>query len=368
MKILLVANMYPSKAFPSYGVFVRNTENILLDAGFNVEKVVLQKKMGKVAKLLGYAKYYASIVKNGLRTDIDVLYVHYAAHNAFPLLLLKKMKPSVKIVTNVHGSDVVPEVQSQEKFQPYVKRLLEISTTIITPSNYYKKLVRKKYGVTTPIEVFPSGGVNETVFYPQHENRDSLCSDLGLDPSFRYVGLVNRLDVGKGWQFFVEAAAQYIQENRDSDVRFIVVGSGKEEDAFKQSVLDQNLQNHLIHFPLMKQQDLAKIYNVIEVFVFPTIREGESLGLVGLESMACRTPIIGSAMAGLLDYTVDGKNGWLFEPSNANDLYVKLVHVLSLSRLEREKIAEQAYLTAQTYEQKAVQPKLAQIFSSIEQG
>ena len=43
MKILLISNMYPSEQFPSYGVFVQNTEKILVQYGIQVDKIVMQK-------------------------------------------------------------------------------------------------------------------------------------------------------------------------------------------------------------------------------------------------------------------------------------------------------------------------------------
>ena len=37
MKIHLISNMYPNDEAPNYGVFVKNTEKILSDAGFTVD-------------------------------------------------------------------------------------------------------------------------------------------------------------------------------------------------------------------------------------------------------------------------------------------------------------------------------------------
>ncbi|HLG28085.1 MAG TPA: glycosyltransferase family 4 protein, partial [Paenisporosarcina sp.] len=318
MKILLVANMYPSSEFPSYGVFVQNTGKILLNEGFQVDRAVLKKKTTKVSKLFGYALYYSKILSKGLLGNYDAIYVHYASHNAMPLLWLKKLKPSVRIVTNVHGSDVVPEVPSQEKYQPAVKTLLQQSSLIITPSHYYEKLVQQKYEVTTPIRVFPSGGVNAEVFYPQKAQQKKILAHLDLDPAFRYFGYVGRLDVGKGWDHYLRAISFYLNEKPQERqrTRFIAVGSGKDNDEFKELAKSLGIEDVIVHFPLMKQADLANIYTVIEVFVFPTTRKGESLGLVGLEAMACQTPIIASAIGGILDYVQDGQNGWLFTPGD----------------------------------------------------
>ena len=367
MKILLVANMYPSSKFPSYGVFVQNTEKILLKEGFQVDKAILQKKTKKLSKLIGYAMYYSKILSKGMTGNYDAIYVHYASHNAMPLLWLKKLKTSVQIVTNVHGSDVVPEVPSQEKYQPAVKRLLQKSSLIITPSHYYEKLVQQKYGVTTPIRVFPSGGVNAEVFYPKKDQRQEILSQLKLDSAFRYFGYVGRLDVGKGWDHYLRAIAFYLKDKPQERqrTRFIAVGSGKDDDEFKELAKSLGIEDVIVHFPLMKQSDLAHIYTVIEVFVFPTTRKGESLGLVGLEAMACQTPIMASAIGGILDYVQDGYNGWLFTPGDAVQLKDLFIKFDELTPEQYASISQAAYTTALQYEQTAIQSKLSTIFKEL---
>ncbi|RNF39975.1 glycosyltransferase [Planococcus salinus] len=367
MNILLVSNMYPSQAFPSYGVFVQNTEAILKDEGFTVDKAVLRKKTGKLKKALGYAGHYANIVRKGLSGKHDAIYVHYAAHNAFPLLLLKKLKPSVRIVTNVHGSDVVPEVASQEKFQPYVKRLLKKSTLIITPSHYYERLVQEKYQAATPIRIFPSGGVNSEVFYPNREQNPQYMKHYQLDPAYRYFGYVGRMDVGKGWDHLLQAFALFLAahpEEKDR-TRLIMVGSGKDDDAFFAMKSQLGLDDSVIHFPLMKHKDLAAIYNLVELFIFPTTRKGESLGLVGLEAMACGTPILASRIGGILDYVEENENGWLTEPGNPEDLARGMAEYTALSDQQKQQVGQAAYQTAQQYDQKKIQSKLSSIFHEL---
>jgi glycosyltransferase involved in cell wall biosynthesis len=367
MKILLVANMYPSSEFPSYGVFVQNTGKILLNEGFQVDRAVLKKKTTKVSKLIGYALYYSKILSKGMLGNYDAIYVHYASHNAMPLLWLKKLKPSLRIVTNVHGSDVVPEVPSQEKYQPAVKKLLQQSSLIITPSHYYEKLVQQKYEVTTPIRVFPSGGVNAEVFSPKKEQQKKILAHLDLDPAFRYFGYVGRLDVGKGWDHYLRAISFYLNEKPQERqrTRFIAVGSGKDNDEFKELAKSLGIDDVIVHFPLMKQADLANIYTVIEVFVFPTTRKGESLGLVGLEAMACQTPIIASAIGGILDYVQDGQNGWLFTPGDAVQLKDLFIKFDELTPDQYTAISQAAYTTALQYEQSAIQSRLAAIFKEL---
>src|SRR5690606_27278463 len=141
--------------------------------------------------------HYLKIVFRCLFYKYDVVYVHYAAHNSIPLNIVKRIK-NIKIYTNVHGSDIVPDVKSYEKFQIHVSKLLQHSNKIITPSNYYKELVSKKYSIyPEKIKVFPSGGVNISKFY--YIEREKCLGKLSLPKNYRYIGYVGRIDVKKGW-------------------------------------------------------------------------------------------------------------------------------------------------------------------------
>ena len=62
MKILLISNMYPSNKYPSYGVFVKNTEDILVNNSYRVERVALRKQDNKILKVMDYIFFYMKIV------------------------------------------------------------------------------------------------------------------------------------------------------------------------------------------------------------------------------------------------------------------------------------------------------------------
>ncbi|WP_312473462.1 glycosyltransferase family 4 protein [Neobacillus sp.] len=368
MKILLISNMYPDKEYPNYGIFVKNTEEILKSEGWTVDKAVLYKSHNKASKLFSYIFYYLKIITKGIMGGYDAIYVHYASHNAFPLIILKKLKRNCKIFTNVHGSDVVPEVKSQEKYQPYVKKLLHLSTIIITPSNYYKKLVAEKYQVKdTKIKVFPSGGVNKNIFHKK-EDRLNVFADMNLSADYKYLGFVGRLDVGKGWEIVLSAVKKMKELGQFEGWKLIVVGKGSQQKDYEAMVAECNLQNDIVYFPLLPQEKLSQIYNCLEVFCFPTTRKGESLGLVGLEAMACGVPVIGSKIGGLLDYIQDGENGFLFDVGNDEDLKQKMIQFFALDESKKVQMQKAALETAEMYEVEKVKPLLIGIFKGYQRS
>ena len=49
----------------------------------------------------------------------------------------------------------------------------------------------------------------------------------------------------------------------------------------------------------------------MDLLIFSSSRTGESLGLTGIEAMACGVPVIGSDIGGIASYVENGSNGWL---------------------------------------------------------
>jgi glycosyltransferase involved in cell wall biosynthesis len=96
--------------------------------------------------------------------------------------------------------------------------------------------------------------------------------------------------------------------------------------------------------------------------VFPTVRKGESLGLVGLEAMACGAPVIGSQIGGLKDYIIDGKNGLFFEPKNVDELASQLQAFINLPEDVKQQMSQQALQTANRYTVDVIAEQLPTIF------
>ena len=86
----------------------------------------------------------------------------------------------------------------------------------------------------------------------------------------------------------------------------------------------------------------------MDLFVFPTQLE-ESLGLVGLEAMACGVPVIGSCIGGLTDYIEEGTNGFFFEPGNVQSLVDSILKYIECDDLMKCQLKKNAIDTAQSF-------------------
>jgi hypothetical protein len=104
MKIAFISNMYPTKEFPVFGVFVRNLESLLEKRGVEIiSKSYIKGRSSSFNKFFTYVLFYLSIVKSFFTRNIDFYYVHFPLQSSlvlnFLLLFFNK-----KIVFNINGT------------------------------------------------------------------------------------------------------------------------------------------------------------------------------------------------------------------------------------------------------------------------
>lgn len=358
---MLVSNMYPSKKYPHYGVFVENTEKVLRTLpNVKISKAVLQKQDSKLGKLFGYLLFYFNILTKGIFGNYDVIYGHFISHISLPLRWVKKCNPRVRLVLNAHGNDVVADCPRDEEFVALSRKLIPLAEQIIVPSEYFRQVMCREFGVAEKrILVYPSGGVNTQVFCPQPTQ--GIREKYGLAPEKKYIGYISRIEVDKGWDTFLQAVAALVHRE---ELGFVVVGGGNEEPQFDQLAQQLGVADKLIRFPLLSQAQIAQLYNVLDVFCFPTRRKSESLGLVGLEAISCGCVTVTSDAGGPASYMQDGVNGFVFDKNSATQLTEKILQALSLPQSQRETIRLGMEQTRQQYCTETVNQILLDFFGA----
>ncbi|HTA16365.1 MAG TPA: glycosyltransferase, partial [bacterium] len=63
---------------------------------------------------------------------------------------------------------------------------------------------------------------------------------------------------------------------------------------------------------MVSEDEAAQLYSQARAFICPSIYE--PFGIINLEAMACQTPVIASAVGGIVEIVVQGETGLLVEP------------------------------------------------------
>ncbi len=342
MRILLISNMYPTQANPAYGIFVKNIEMGLIAQGAIVFKrvTVSVREFSFIIKFWAYLLYFFRILFFGLSKKYDFIYVHFVLHNAIPLIILKILKPSIKICANIHGSDLKHNTFINIKLRRFIKPFLRRTDYIIIPSKYFKTELQKTYRVpNNKILISPSGGVADFFFQP---------SSIDKSPIFT-IGYLSKIINIKGWEIFLKALV--LLKNQNIQYKALVGGhpQGNSLGLIKQYMLE----DYIDYIGVVPYSNLPDYYSKLDVFIFPTLME-ESLGLVGIEAMSKGIPVISSKIGGISDYLIDQYNGFWFQPGDSLQLYEKIMHYYQLDNNTKLLMQNNSCNTALNYKYSSV--------------
>ncbi|MBR1748192.1 MAG: glycosyltransferase family 4 protein [Bacilli bacterium] len=358
-RILYISNMYPSKKYKHYGIFVKNMELDMQNLGYELDKVVKTKQDFILSKVVSYFFFYMKIFFKSLCKKYDIIYVHFISHSARFL-----MKKKATLILHAHGNDIIADTKKDEKNKKHSQEALQKSDLVVVPSTYFKNILEKNYQVNPKmIKVYPSGGIN---FHIMKKLDQKKCQEeLGLDKKYSYLLMVSRIEKDKGWDSLLKALHILKEKNQFQNKKLIVVGSGEEQEQFLSMIEKYHLQEEIILKPFASQKELVKYYNAAEVVIFPTKRKSESLGLVGLEAFACATPLIVCTLYGPSTYATED-NAWTYQQEE--ELTKTMEEFFSSNEEEKKKKIKNALETAKEYDHQLLLPKLKDILNPEEKG
>merc|ERR1712137_450585 len=188
-------------------------------------------------------------------------------------------------------------------------------------------------------EIFPDFPQNRVIVAPNGINvekfkpRDKTMKDVIVeqtkeilwpaaapsDPD-KYTKMVTFVGKAAEWKrqaALLHAAAAY--EKEFDDLITICVGTGPQEELDKLTALCEKLELKNTYLLGARGQDiLAEIYTVSNLGVFPSFKE--PFGLVFVECMACRTPVMGANSGGPKDFVSAEVGELVAEPPETTDL------------------------------------------------
>ena len=358
-KILYISNMYPSKKYKHYGIFVKNMELDMQNLGYQIDKVVKTKQDFIISKIFSYLIFYTKVFIKSAFKKYDIIYVHFISHSARTLV-----KKKATLIVHAHGNDIIADTLKDEKNYKHSQKIIKKANLVVVPSTYFKEDLEKNYQVNPSIvEVYPSGGINFDIMTSL--DKEECQRKLKLDQKFSYLLMVSRIEKDKGWDTLLNSIHQLKEGNEFQNKKLIVVGSGEEQSRFENKIQELQLQEDIILKPFASQKELVNYYNAAEVVVFPTKRKSESLGLVGLEAYACETPLIVCTLYGPKTYA-DDTCAWTYQQEE--DLTKTMEEFFSSSKEEKQKKIKKALEVAKQYDHRLLLPKLKGILNQKEKG
>jgi glycosyltransferase involved in cell wall biosynthesis len=129
------------------------------------------------------------------------------------------------------------------------------------------------------------------------------------------IGMVSVLRSWKGHATFLEAAAQLKASGFDG--RFVIVGEGPVRERIEKQICELNLGD--VVTLAGHREDVPEILRALDVLVIPSTKH-EGVPQIGLQALACKTPVIGSDVGGIPEIIRDGETGIIFPAQDARAL------------------------------------------------
>jgi len=327
IKIAIICNSYPTIKNNTNQIFIKNLVNELCkqsikpDVYYNMiydywGNASNQKNV--LANLLKYAVYFIGLLRLILRIkQYNVLNPHGVMISGYTAILLKRLF-HLPVVLHIHGGDLNLYSTSSNLYKNIYNKTISESDKIIVNSNDIKSKVLNLTGVEKNKVKVVSPGISYNIFFPMADDKIINQKDsYHIDPNKVVLLFAGNAIKRKGLDILITALESLTKEQL-SKITLIICSEGPEiinaRDRLNQI---PNLKQSTLFIKKVQQYELNILYNIATLFIFPS-RE-EPLGLVGLEALACGTPVVGSNVGGIPEY-VNNENGYLFDPNNPKEL------------------------------------------------
>lgn len=350
MKAFFISNLYPPYFLGGYEVACRDVAEQFFAQGHNVSVLCSSYGLNKPARRNSIYRFL------DVRTDFNgfksirekALSLFYNPENYKKTIqLISEIKPDVASVWNINGISIAPLFALQKCKIPYVIHLFDRSFSflkknglkrIINPllydrlrASYFiscsaslkEDYVKKGFNADC-IQVIPHGIVPQSSLPDRLERKGSALKLL----------FVGQLWEAKGADLAIKSVA--LLKKKKVNAALTVIGDGKKDYKRILTRLTEQLgvKNDVEFLGRMPRIRITKFYQTHDIFLFPTYDwYREPFGIVILEAMNQGIPVIASNCSGPKEIIIDGKNGLLFEPGDADSLTDRVIELTENAEL-----------------------------------
>jgi glycosyltransferase involved in cell wall biosynthesis len=251
----------------------------------------------KVRRLRQVAMIASAPVTPGLRSaiassDSDIVHLHHPNPLATLALLSTRRRP---LVISWHG-DAVRQQLLGKAMLPFLSAALRRAAAVIvaTPRHITSSPILPRF--SNRCHVIPYGVDPDELAAYDHAEAAALRERYGS-----FVLAVGRCVYYKGFDVLLRAM-------RKIDAPLVLVGSGPELPRLRETARRIGI-SHRAHF-LERVADVRPFYAACSLFVLPSVARSEAFGIVQLEAMANRKPVINTALdSGVPEVSLDGVTG-----------------------------------------------------------
>lgn len=271
------------------------------------------------AHISGLSKEFLRIVKD---ENYDAIHSHYwisgkvampaAKELGIPLVHTMHTMARVKNLNLAEGETPEPMIRVQGETQ-----VVAAANALVANTDAEAASLVSLYDACPDIVHVVSPGVDLYTFTPG-QGRSVAREIVGLPQDSLVVSFVGRIQPHKGPEVLIRAISELVKHSPLLRHKLIVnimggaSGANTEEvDRLKELATWLAIDDVVRFAPPVPRADLVQWYRAADLVVVPSY--SESFGLVALESQACGTPVVATAVGGLRTAVADGISGVLVD-------------------------------------------------------
>ena len=278
---------------------------------------------------------------------VDIAHVNlplvpsFAVPTGFGKTLISTVHSTWKGEAEAIKGEPYSRLNSNEKFmvsfnwllRVFEEKMLERSNRIIAVSDFTRRELLQYYKVKEDKIRVIHNGVDVNKFKPTND-RPKAKAELGFNPEDTAILSVGRLYARKGLFTLIESMPLVTRKFKNA--KFIIAGKGLSNEMKKLMSYAAKLRvkDSIVFTGYFPDKKLPRLYQAADIFVFSTFYE--NLPFAVLEALSTGLPVVTTGVGGIPEMIEDGKNGFLVEPSNPEELADKILYYLGHSAVASE--------------------------------
>ncbi len=281
----------------------------------------------------------AAALVNRLGEEVDLFHAHdWLTANAGIGLKNVFRRP---LLTTIHSTEIGRRDGIHLDYERMIHEteawLTYEAWKVICCSNYMVSHVRWAFQLPEDKLAMVPNGVNVREYTSEGSaDLSGFRSKFAL-PEEKIVLFVGRLVYEKGIHVFVNAIPKVLEQ---VNAKFVIVGNGYMKESLSDLARTMGLGHKVVFTGFVDDETLKNLQRCADVSVVPSLFE--PFGIVALEAMAAKTPIVVSDVGGLAEIVEHDVTGVKVYPENPDSLAWGIKRVL-LDRKYAERIRNRAY-------------------------
>ena len=288
----------------------------------------------KHLQLFGYTLPQKKSTQNTLKEiQPDIIHVQsphpYATlFSIYAHLLNKHKKQKPFTIISTYHAPLNPNNKIKKLIAYFEHKLYKyLFQQIIVTTEKNKEIVKKFYP-QNKITTIPLG-ISEQYF--QNIKKHEARKKLNLAPEKKYVLFIGQLDKNhyyKGIETIIESA------KLSPEIEYLIIGTGDKKEYYQKQNQSKNLQfiGHIA------TKELPFYYAAADIFILPSTSSSEGYGIVLLEAMASKTPVITTNCTGSSEEIKKNNAGIIIEPNKPEKLTQTIQELLKNPQKQTELI------------------------------